>query len=184
MAQSPPQYSADGKFYWDGTRWVPVTAPSAPPSAPPGPPGGGGWGRTVAVGIVCLIVGGVCGGLIASSGKSSENQASTSNALTQPSPVASPSPSPRQPVSLSGRGSKVITPLHLGEGNYKVSWSAQGHDNFIVHIVLGDQQQGLVNEIPPSPSSGETLFMSPQEADYTLQIQAPTLTWTITFTPV
>lgn len=24
QAQPPPQYSPDRKFYWDGTRWVPV----------------------------------------------------------------------------------------------------------------------------------------------------------------
>lgn len=34
----PPQVSPDGKFYWDGERWVPMQgqAPSAsPPQAPP-----------------------------------------------------------------------------------------------------------------------------------------------------
>jgi len=32
----PPQVSPDGKFYWDGERWVPMPAGSAPtpPSAP------------------------------------------------------------------------------------------------------------------------------------------------------
>jgi hypothetical protein len=31
----PPQVSPDGKFYWDGTRWVPMQgqAPAQPPPA-------------------------------------------------------------------------------------------------------------------------------------------------------
>ena len=31
----PPQYSPDGLFWWDGTRWVPL---ARPPQAPPPPP--------------------------------------------------------------------------------------------------------------------------------------------------
>jgi uncharacterized RDD family membrane protein YckC len=39
MAQGPPQLSPDGRFYWDGTRWIPV---SAQPRA--GAPDPGGYG--------------------------------------------------------------------------------------------------------------------------------------------
>ena len=29
MSQAaPPQYSADGRWYWDGERWIPVAAPA------------------------------------------------------------------------------------------------------------------------------------------------------------
>jgi uncharacterized RDD family membrane protein YckC len=28
VSQAPPQLSPDGKFYWDGTRWIPVDAPA------------------------------------------------------------------------------------------------------------------------------------------------------------
>jgi hypothetical protein len=33
----PPQVSPDGKFYWDGARWVPMQAqaPAQPPMAQP-----------------------------------------------------------------------------------------------------------------------------------------------------
>ena len=178
----PPQVSPDGKFYWDGTRWVPVQA--APPPIPPPipPPRSGGWGRTIIVGAVCLILGAICGTAVASSSQSNRLASGGNSATGTPSPVSTPSA--RQAVTVSGTGSKVITPFHLGRGNYKVSWTAQGHANFIVHIRLGDQVEFLVNEIPPSPSSGETVFASPDEAEYTLEVQASTLTWSIIFTPI
>ena len=34
----PPQVSPDGKFYWDGTRWVPVPPIPVPPKASRGMP--------------------------------------------------------------------------------------------------------------------------------------------------
>jgi hypothetical protein len=37
-----------------------------------------------------------------------------------------------------------------------------------------------VNEIPPNPSSGETVFDAPITGDYYLEVAASTLTWTIT----
>jgi len=35
----PPQYSPDGRWWWDGTRWIPVVPPPGS-SQPPGPPYG------------------------------------------------------------------------------------------------------------------------------------------------
>lgn len=29
MGHAPPQFSPDGKFYWDGTRWIPTDSPPA-----------------------------------------------------------------------------------------------------------------------------------------------------------
>ena len=37
MGQAPQQLSPDGKFYWDGTRWIPLDAP--PPAGYPAPSG-------------------------------------------------------------------------------------------------------------------------------------------------
>jgi hypothetical protein len=190
----PPQVSPDGKFYWDGQRWVPMqaTAPAQPlPMAQqqqPLPSGyeikkkGHFWrnGLLGCVGIIALIIFiPFCAGLAGISTNSS-NSSQTTSSSTSPGP----SPVPRHVVTESGQGSKIITPFHLGQGNYKVTWTAQGHDNFIVHINLGDQSQHLVNEIPPTPASGEVLFDSPQEADYILDVQASTLSWSITFTPI
>lgn len=186
----PPQVSPDGKFYWNGTHWVPMQA-SAQPTQPQRqqlPAGyeikkkGHFWrnGLIGCAGIIALIIFiPWCAGLAGVSTSSSHSSPTTGLSVSpRPSPVA------RQTVTESGQGSKIITPFHLGQGNYKVTWTAQGHDNFIVHIALGDQTQHLVNEIPPNPSSGETLFYSPQESDYILQVEASTLSWTITFAPI
>jgi hypothetical protein len=31
----PPQVSPDGRFYWDGQRWVPMPVPALPPQRVP-----------------------------------------------------------------------------------------------------------------------------------------------------
>ena len=69
-------------------------------------------------------------------------------------------------------------------GELQVTWTAQGHNNFIVHVLLGDQTHYLINEIPPTPSSGQALFDAPLDADYTLVVDASTLSWSMTFTPI
>lgn len=178
MSEIPPaesavgQLSPDGRWRWNGQRWE-TTAP--PPSA------SGGWGRAAAVGIVCLIVGGVCGAAVDSAGHGTapRTTSSTSAGTESPSPIASKAPA--QPVSLSGSGSKVIN-VELASADYRVTWTATGHDNFIV-IVHGQSDTHLINEIPPSPSSGEAFFPS-GGGQFTVEIKASTLTWTITFTPV
>jgi hypothetical protein len=64
----------------------------------------------------------------------------------------------------------------------RVTWTARGSDNFIVTL-HGQHDTLLVNEIPPNPASGET-FLNAGGGDYDLEIQAATLTWTVTFTPI
>jgi hypothetical protein len=53
----PPQLSPDGKFYWDGQRWVPVQAPA--PSqrwATRGVPCVTNVGCLIIIGIVIVLV--------------------------------------------------------------------------------------------------------------------------------
>lgn len=59
-----PQYSADGQWWWDGARWIPVTQPvHRPQTPPPARVGGWSWVRRIfsaVVGIVALLgLGGV-----------------------------------------------------------------------------------------------------------------------------
>lgn len=103
--------------------------------------------------------------------------APSSSAVPTPRPTRSPTPAPT-PIALSGQGSKVLT-VALAAGRYKVSWSAQGNDNFIVKA-HGAGDLVLVNEIPPNPSSGETLLTVQDTGSYTLEVQAATLTWSMT----
>ena len=88
------------------------------------------------------------------------------------------------PRTFSGTGSKITDKFTLVSGGYKVTWQARGSDNFIVHIHgQGGRDEGLVNEIPPDPSSGEAFFNSPG-GEFYLEVRASTLTWTLTLTKV
>lgn len=53
----PPQLSPDGKFYWDGQRWVPVQAAAAPPQrwATRGVPCVTNVGCLIIIGIVIFL---------------------------------------------------------------------------------------------------------------------------------
>jgi hypothetical protein len=102
-----------------------------------------------------------------------------------PSPVAaSPTPSPVQPIVLSGTNSKVTDPINIPAGNYRVSWQAtttSGYgDNFIVHI-QGQSTTSLVNEILPNPDHGEVLFAS-GGGSFIIDVKTSQATWKITFT--
>jgi hypothetical protein len=183
-----PNISDDGKWRWTGTEWVPnVAGPAAPPLPPTiaAPRRGNRVGWILACGV-CLVVGTICGAAIG--GSSARNQA-TSGAtpaeaptvtvtVTAPAPTPTPAPSP---ITLSGQGSKVTDPVQLASGPYRVSWTAQGHDNFIVHARQGSAVEPLINEIPPSPSSGEVVFDSPGGAVF-FEVEASTLTWSIKLT--
>lgn len=108
---------------------------------------------------------------------------STTAADTVPTAVPSAPPAPLPtPTELSGQGSEVPT-VHLTAGRYRVSWTAQGHDNFVV-IVHAAQDVHLVNKIPPEPASGEAFLSVSDTEDYPVEIQAATLTWTLTFTRI
>lgn len=54
----PPQVSPDGKFYWDGTRWVPMQAPVQQATAPAARPSTnvGCVTRTTCLTVVGLFV--------------------------------------------------------------------------------------------------------------------------------
>ena len=61
---TPPQWSADGRWWWDGGQWVPRQAPPQPLVAPsPGPTGpsprrGARWWWVVGAVLLLLLVGG------------------------------------------------------------------------------------------------------------------------------
>lgn len=179
---APPQitYSPDGQFWWDGQVWRPVAAPAtvAPPKKSGGAFGSGMMG-CFGVGAALLIVAGVlfvgCTSMLA--GVSHGLSRSGISASTAPHVVI-------KPIVLTGTGSKVTDKFDLPAGSYKLTWQASGPspDNFIVHV-HGSAEEGVVNEIPPNPSSGEASFDSSGGATY-LTVEASTLTWTITITSI
>jgi hypothetical protein len=56
MSSPPPrpQWSPDGRWWWDGTKWVPAQAPLRP-TPPPSTPRGTSWGPIVVIGAVIAI---------------------------------------------------------------------------------------------------------------------------------
>lgn len=60
-APPPPQVSPDGKFYWDGERWVPFQQ-TAPPEPPPPRPvvvikqPRGAWNSLVGYGCLAIAL--------------------------------------------------------------------------------------------------------------------------------
>lgn len=93
----PPQISPDGKFYWDGERWVPMQGQArsqTPPMAQQQPQPQGRSRRNGAIGCAVLIVLVV---IIAIASGGSHNSPSSSSPGTS-SPGGSPIPSP-SPIS-------------------------------------------------------------------------------------
>lgn len=104
--------------------------------------------------------------------------------------VASPTPSPVQPIVLSGTNAKVTDPMEIPPGNYRVSWQATDTakwsdgstmtENFAVYL-QGQEKNLLINEVLPNPSSGEALFTS-GGGSFILDVEVSSATWKITFT--
>jgi hypothetical protein len=101
-----------------------------------------------------------------------------------PIPTVTPTPTPEvvQPITLSGTGSKVLDPIEVPKGFWRVSWKADGRSNFAVKV-HGQQDTLLVNEILPNPSSGEAALDS-AGGRFVFEVQASQATWTITVTRV
>ena len=161
-----------GTYRWDGRTFRPAGT------------GPGAILITIAVGLVAGLVGVGLGRVALPSTPSATTTTSATAAPTAvvtaaPTVAATQTPAPT-PQTLSGSGSKVLT-VNLAAGRYKVAWTAQGHDNFMLDV-LGTRDVSLVNEIPPNPASGETVLTVQDSGSYTVQVQAATLTWTITLT--
>jgi hypothetical protein len=166
------------------TRYTPTVAQTPPHLSPHSQstttPGStfDGRGRTIAVGMVALVVGAICGTAIL-------------HPVARPAslhPVASsplPSPTPplsRTPVSASGNGSLLVTPFPM-TGTYVVSWTPKAHDEFIVQVDWGTGKMPILPQ--PSLYGGELAFRFPRHAGVTLEVQAPpSLNWSITFRPI
>jgi hypothetical protein len=123
----PPQVSPDGKFYWDGTRWVPmthsVTHSQAPAQIPPtyAPPKKGHALRNVSCGCLGLIALLIVVGIIGNAG-SRDTPTSSSSATSQSS--ASPAP-PSSKFVTFGSGTWVVG-KDIQAGTYRTRHGSSG----------------------------------------------------------
>ena len=139
----PPQVSPDGKFYWDGTRWVPVQSQSAVATQVPAgyeiKKKGHGL-RNGAIGCLGLIVLIVIISIAAASG----NHSGGSSNPAASSPAASTAPVALK-VLLDKTGSGTnTTPKFTAGGDWEIDWSYNctgfggGTGNFQVYVYNGD----------------------------------------------
>jgi hypothetical protein len=119
----PPQVSPDGKFYWDGTRWVPMQAQAAAEPQPTAPSKGHAL-RNVSLGCLGLIVLLIIIGIAAngSHGTSTPAPSPSNSATNQPS--AAQSSPVAATVLLDKTGSGINkTPDFTAAGDWEIDWS-------------------------------------------------------------
>jgi hypothetical protein len=171
---SGPQYSPDGKWWWDGQKWVAVEQPQPQPAPTPGPPQlKVTTGRKVLLGIVAgslLLLMAVCTIAVASNpqtqqgakaGASAAAATAAASTPTQPpktpAPTATPTathapPQPRVLLDLAGTGIKnsdeFSAPSHW-RIHYTYDCSSFGQQgNFQIYVEEGSTPvDAPVNEL-------------------------------------
>jgi hypothetical protein len=163
--QAPPQVSPDGKFYWDGDRWIPMQAqaPAQPPPMGPTqvPPGHdlkkkGNGGRFWALGIVGLLI--VIG--IAGSHYAPTSDTGSSSLPAASSPAASIAPATHT-ILLDKTASGINkTTSFTAASDWEISWfydcSGFGSNgNFQIYVYNGDGTLSdlAANELGPKGSN-------------------------------
>src|SRR5258708_28916314 len=99
VEQAQPQYSPDGKWWWDGTKWVPVEQ-GRQPAVSPGPPRRRvSAGRKVLLAVVggsVLLLMGICTVAVASNPQTQHGaRAGASAAAGAPAATAAPPQAPK-----------------------------------------------------------------------------------------
>lgn len=84
MAQASPQYSADGRWWWDGARWLPAAAAPRPAPRTTSPRNRRAW---VAVGIIIAVIAGLWAAWTAYMGFTQTTDVNTTLAATNHSVV-------------------------------------------------------------------------------------------------
>jgi hypothetical protein len=120
----PPQVSPDGKFYWDGTHWVPMQTAAVPPQAIPAAgyvaPKKGHALRNVSIGCLGLIALVIVIGIIANSG--AQNTLTPSSSASNGS---SPSAQPSSKFVNFGNGTWVVG-KDIQAGTYRTRQGSPG----------------------------------------------------------
>lgn len=125
MSQAPPQWSPDGRWWWNGQQWVPAQPPPmnpGPPNGPVNPPTGpvnrrrsvGPW---IAVGVVVVVLAliavsvvGLRNLLLEDERRAAPPSASAERATPRPKPSPSSSPTGPGPVRCRPDSSEACFP--------------------------------------------------------------------------
>jgi hypothetical protein len=139
---------------------------------------------TVFRGLTVLLLVTACGGQQGLT--PAQAQPATAAATATPTPV--PTPEVVQPITLSGTGSKVLDPIEVPKGFWRVSWKAETTGRSVNFTVRthGQEDTLVVNALLPNTTSGESSFNS-AGGRFVFTIEASEIgqtTWTITLTRV
>lgn len=204
-----PQFSADGKWWWTGTEWVPASqapAPQSPMSAPPAPPSTpptaasyvapqtaasavamptrrGHTGRNLAIGCGALIALIVIAAVVAAALNSGTNQSPTATSTSSSNAAASPSPRPSPtaiaPIKLNGSGQSAPH-ITVTSGLAVISATYGGSSNFAVELL---DSNGSEKDVPINVIGAYSGSVGEglDSGTYILKVTADSA-WTITVT--
>lgn len=134
MSQQP-QYSPDGRWWWDGQQWQPVPeqprAPAQSPTPPRKPRRKWPWiaGGIVAVFVIIIIAASAANG--GSGGKTPKASPTAAAAVSHgpttapthaPAPTKAPAPAPKTLIDMSGTAN-AETPAFTAPATYTVNYS-------------------------------------------------------------
>ena len=180
---APPEVTPDGKFFWDGTHWAPLqkSVEDSPPAS------GHGWGKTAAVAIVALFVGGFVGFAIGSGSHASPSGGTVSDLGSSPVTSAQTSTAPQAPavapVTVTGQGDTKTALFTLAGGNYTVSYDFSGPCFYGAFL---DQPPSTESDLASAtgPIKGTTQAYNVHAGSYYIHMisgAAPACPWTLTF---
>ncbi len=112
-----PQYSPDGRYWWDGHQWVPVQQPAGGPPGTTPPRRRRRWPWVVGIGTVVLVVLlGVCTAAVGLTSGSKKQQASTAGAQAVAKSTPTASTAPKATTAPARNGS--CSPQPCANDNY------------------------------------------------------------------
>jgi hypothetical protein len=156
LAPEPPQprqLSPDGKYYWDGERWVPVALMDEEGIAHP--PKKGHAMRNISLGCLGLIVLLIVIAVASNGGNNPSTPASSPSNSTTNQPSAPPASPVAAKVLLDKTGSGINkTPDFTAAGDWEIDWSydcstfgSSGNFQVIVYNSDGSLADVAVNEL-------------------------------------
>lgn len=127
-----PQYSPDGRWWWDGRQWVAVQQQAPVPGGPGGPGGPGPkrptrWPWFVGGAIALAVLIGVCSVAVSPRTSPSTKTADTGAAATSQTDAATPTPATATPPPTAPPAPRVLLDLSGSGIKNSVEFDAPDH---------------------------------------------------------
>lgn len=89
----------------------------------------------------------------------------------------------RNPLEVSGQGSKILE-LDLPRGRYRLNWTAEGDDLFILYHEEAENSVTLTSGNVPTVSHSEKVVRLSESGRHIFSVHGDKLTWKLTFVPL